>query len=322
MSWFPDDPTLQQKKECAMSSPATTTPSLIDKPRLDQSLVKRQYRRAALAKLGERVIARIILIAVSVLFLVPFYWMFVTALKPNAELSVFPPELWPKDVRWDNFIIAVNTFPFWTYFGNTVIITVGVIIGSIVSNLIVAYGFACIRWPGRDLVFYLVLATVFIPLPVSLIPLFDLFAYLHWVNTFLPLIVPSFFASSFYVFMLRQFLLQIPSDLLDAARIDGASEWQVLWHIILPLARPALAIIAILAGITAWNDFTGPLIYLQDDSLRTLSVGLDIFRTVNSQQVQFNLLMAASLLVIVPTVILFLVCQRFFVRGAILGSIK
>src|SRR5713226_2018092 len=117
-------------------------------------------------------------------------------------------------------------------------------------------------------------------------------------------------------------LLQIPGDLLDAARIDGASELQVLWRIILPLARPALAIVAILSGIAAWNDFTGPLIYLQDDALRTLSVGLETFRTVNSQEVQFNLLMAASLLVIVPTVILFLICQRFFVRGAILGSIK
>jgi multiple sugar transport system permease protein len=305
-----------------MSSTATTTTSTLDKSPSDRSQFQRQHRRAALARLGEGVIARVILITVSILFLVPFYWMFVTALKPNAELSLFPPELWPKVVHWDNFMIAVNTFPFWTYFGNTVIITAGVIIGSIVSNLVVAYGFACIRWPGRDLVFYIVLATVFIPLPVSLIPLFDMFAYLRWVNTFLPLIVPSFFASSFYVFMLRQFLLQIPSDLLDAARIDGASELQVLWRIVLPLARPALAIVAILAGITAWNDFTGPLIYLQDDSLRTLSVGLDIFRTVNSQEVQFNLLMAASLLVIVPTVILFLVCQRFFVRGAILGSIK
>ncbi|HLZ58461.1 MAG TPA: carbohydrate ABC transporter permease [Ktedonosporobacter sp.] len=304
-----------------MSSVVSTT-STINKPPVDQQTVARQRQRRAMTKLGESVVARVILIATCVLFLVPFYWMFVTALKPDAELSIFPPELWPRAVQWGNFLAAVNTFPFWTYFGNTLVITAGVIIGSIISNLFVAYGFACIRWPGRDLVFYIVLATVFIPLPVALIPLFDMFAYLHWTNTFLPLIVPAFFSSSFYVFMLRQFLLQIPSDLLDAARIDGASELQILWRIIFPLARPALAIVAILSGIAAWNDFTGPLIYLQDDTLRTLSVGLETFRTVNSQDVQVNLLMAASLLVIVPTVILFLFCQRFFVRGAILGSIK
>jgi multiple sugar transport system permease protein len=304
-----------------MSSAVSTTTTL-DRPPVDRGDVERQHRRAAMMKLGEKTVARVVLIVVCVFYLIPFYWMFVTALKPDAELSIFPPEFWPRDVRWDNFASAVNTFPFWTYFGNTLVITLGVIIGSVISNLFVAYGFACIRWPGRDMVFYVVLATIFIPLPVALIPLFDMFAYLHWTNTFLPLIVPSFFASSFYVFMLRQFLLQLPSDLLDAARIDGASELQILWRVIFPLARPALAIVAILAGIAAWNDFTGPLIYLQDDALRTLSVGLETFRTVNSQEVQFNLLMAASLLVIVPTVILFLICQRFFVRGAILGSIK
>ncbi|MBO0791430.1 MAG: carbohydrate ABC transporter permease, partial [Ktedonobacteraceae bacterium] len=199
---------------------------------------------------------------------------------------------------------------------------VGVIIGSVVANLFVAYGFACIRWPGRDIVFYVVIATIFIPFPVALIPLFDLFASIRWVNTFLPLIVPAFFGSSFYVFLFRQFLLQIPSELLDAARIDGASELQILARLIFPISLPAIAIVAIFSGIGAWNEFVQPLIYLQDDSLRTLSVGLETFRTVNSQDVQFNLLMAASVLVILPVVILFLVFQRFFIRGAIMGSIK
>jgi multiple sugar transport system permease protein len=298
-------------------STVVTTPPIVK-----QSAVERHHRRVALTKLSEGIVARVILIAVCVLFIIPFYWMFVTALKPNVELSVFPPELWPKDVQWGNFQKAIDTFPFWTYFGNTIVITAGVIIGHIVSNLFVAYGFACIRWPGRDLVFYIVLGTIFIPLPVTLIPLFDMFASIRWTNTFLPLIVPSFFASSFYVFLLRQFLLQIPSELLDAARIDGASELQILWRIIFPLAKPAIAIVAIFSGIAAWNDFTGPLIYLQDDALRTLSVGLETFRTVNSQEVQFNLLMAASVLVAIPAIILFLVFQRFFVRGTVVGSIK
>lgn len=289
---------------------------------MNKTAIRHHHWQVTRRKLGEQMVSRIFLIAVSALYMLPLYWMFVTALKPDAELSVFPPELWPGNVQWENFARAVGTFPFWTYFVNTVIITAGVMIGHVLSNLFVAYGFSCIRWPGRDRIFYVVLATIFIPFPVALVPLFDLFASLHWVNTFLPLIVPSFFASSFYVFLFRQFLLQLPGDLLDAARIDGATELQIFARIVLPLSLPAIAVVALLSGLGAWNDFVLPLIYLQDDNLRTLSIGLETFRTVNSQDVQFNLLMAASVLVILPIIIIFLAFQRFFIRGVVMGSIQ
>lgn len=275
---------------------------------------------ATMQKLAGQVIVRIFLITMSLLFFVPIYWMLVTALKSTPELTIFPPTFWPLHAQWGNFIQAYNAISFGTYFVNSVIITVLVVIGTVLSNLVVAYGFACIRWPGRDQIFYLLIATLFIPLPIAIIPLFDLFASLHWVNTFLPLVVPSFFASAFYVFLLRQFLLQTPYELIEAARIDGASELQILWQVIVPIARPAIAVVAIFAAVGAWNDFTGPLIYLQDDRLRTLAVGLIFFRSTHD--IQFNLLMAASLMSILPVVVLFLAFQRFFIRAVTLGTIR
>ncbi|GHO69945.1 sugar ABC transporter permease [Ktedonobacter sp. SOSP1-52] len=282
--------------------------------------IAQRKRLIATRKLIDKSLTRVFLIIMSVIFLVPLYWMIVTALKSNPELAQIPPTIVPQSWEWDNFVKAFQTIPFASYFLNSVLITVLTVVGALISNLIVAYGFSCIEWPGRNLVFYLVLATIFIPFPLAIIPQFDMFAWLHWINTYLPLVVPSFFASAFYTFMLRQFLLQIPRDLLDAARIDGASEWRILWQVVAPMARPALAAVAIFAAIGAWNDFMGPLIYLQDDALQTLSIGLQAFRSTHD--IQFNLLMAASVMVIVPVTLLFFVFQRFFIRGVTLGSIR
>lgn len=268
------------------------------------------------------VLARVVLIAMSLLFLVPIYWMVISALKGNSELGAFPPTWFPQWLDWSNFGDAVNAMPFFTFFRNTLIITVCVTLFSMVSNLVIAYGFACLEWRGRDRLFYVVLATLFIPFPVTLIPMFDLYARLGWINTFLPLIVPSLFGSAFYVFLLRQFLLQIPKDLLNAARMDGASEWGILWRIVFPQARAALVTVGIFAAVGAWNDFLGPLIYLQDENVQTLSIGLQIFRLNNSQDFQFNQLMAASVLIILPLVVLFFVFQRTFIKGVQIGSFK
>ncbi|WP_144750225.1 carbohydrate ABC transporter permease [Curtobacterium pusillum] len=268
------------------------------------------------------VLARVVLIAMSLLFLVPIYWMVISALKGNSELGAFPPTWFPQWLDWSNFADAVNAMPFFTFFRNTLIITVCVTVFSMVSNLVIAYGFACLEWRGRDRLFYVVLATLFIPFPVTLIPMFDLYARLGWINTFLPLIVPSLFGSAFYVFLLRQFLLQIPKDLLNAARMDGASEWGILWRIVFPQARAALVTVGIFAAVGAWNDFLGPLIYLQDQNVQTLSIGLQVFRLNNSQDFQFNQLMAASVLIILPLVVLFFVFQRTFIKGVQIGSFK
>jgi len=266
--------------------------------------------------------ARVVLIAMSLLFLIPIYWMVISALKSNSELGAFPPTWFPQWLDWSNFGEAVNAMPFFTFFRNTLIITVLVTLFSMVSNLVIAYGFSCIEWRGRDRMFYVVLATLFIPFPVTLIPMFDLYARLGWINTFLPLVVPSLFGSAFYVFLLRQFLLQIPKDLLDAARMDGASEWRILWRIVLPQAKAALVTVGIFAAVGAWNDFLGPLIYLQDENVQTLSIGLQVFRLNNSADFQFNQLMAASILIILPLVILFFFFQRTFLKGIQIGSFK
>jgi multiple sugar transport system permease protein len=196
------------------------------------------------------------------------------------------------------------------------------IAGAAISNPIIAYGFSRIDWPGRDKIFMVVLATVFIPYPVLIIALFDIFARLQWVNTFWPLTVPLFFGNPFWIFLLRQFFMQISQEVSDAARIDGASEFRILFQIIMPQALPALAVVLLLAALHAWNDFLGPLLYLQDASMYTLAVGLTFFQSASQYSVQFNLLMAASLLVVAPVITLFLIFQRAFVEGISFGGSK
>jgi multiple sugar transport system permease protein len=264
--------------------------------------------------------SRTSLILFACLFMLPLYWMFISAVKPSAELGQFPPTLWPRAWEWGNFREAVEFIPFFTYLRNTMIVTAGTVLGAVISNPIIAYGFSRIQWPGRDIIFYVVIATIFIPFPVLMVALFDIFAALGWVNTFLPLIVPMFFGNPFWIFLMRQFFMQIPSEISDAARVDGANEFQIFLRIILPLARPAIAVIAIFATVLAWNDFLGPLIYLQDESRYTLAIGLQFFRSL--YDIEFNLLMAASTLVVLPVIIVFLVFQRYFLEGLTLGSVK
>jgi multiple sugar transport system permease protein len=285
-------------------------------------------------QLQRQVVPRIALILVCALFLLPFYWMVNTALKSQQELLAYPPTLWPSELHWSNFQDAVNYIPFWRYLANTLAITALTIIGSVISNPIIAYGFSRIDWPGRDKVFYVVLATVFIPFPVLIVALFDIFARTprpvieagrlalegNWINTYLPLVVPMFFGNAFWIFLMRQFFLQLPTEVSDAARIDGASEFRIFAEIILPQALPAIGVISIFAALFAWNDFLGPLIYLQDESMYTLSIGLTFFKS--QRELQFSLLMAASTLVVLPVVALFLLFQKAFVEGISLGSIK
>lgn len=287
---------------------------------------RRPVTRAGVMRfLKEKVASRMLLIAVAAFFLAPLYWMFVTALKSPAELSQFPPTLWPREPQWGNFVDAVTFIPFGRYFFNTVVIAALGTIGTTLSSFVVAYGFSRLRWPGRDIVFVTVLASIFIfvrfPVnPITMVPLFVLFAKMGWVNTFLPLIVPTFFGNPFYIFLLRQFLLQIPREISDAARIDGANEFQIMRRVVLPLCKPALAVVAIFAAFMLWNDFLGPLIYLQDQDRYTLSVGLSFYQ--GTHDTQWHLLMAASTLVVLPQLAIFFFFQRFFLEGITLGSVK
>ena len=268
-------------------------------------------------------VSRIFLIGMSLFYISPMYWMLVTALKSDRELANFPPTLWPHEVDWQNFDQATRTFPFLSYLENTIFYAALTVLGSVLSNFVIAYGFSRIKWTGRDLLFYPVIASIFIFIqfpvnPITMVPMFSFFARLGLVNSFLPLILPTFFGNPFFIFLLRQFMLQIPADLSEAARIDGANEFQIMYRIILPLARPALVVVGLLAGVNAWNDFLGPLIYLQNDKLYTLSLGLTFFKTMHG--IQFNLLMAASCLVVLPVIVVFLFFQRFFIEGISLGG--
>jgi len=276
-------------------------------------------------EISRQAITRLLLIAMSLFYISPIYWMLVTALKSDRELSRFPPSLWPYDAVWKNFDQAMKTFPFLNFLENTVFYATLVMLGSVMSNFLIAYGFSRIKWPGRDLLFYPVVASIFIFIqfpvnPITMVPMFALFAKLGMVNSYLPLVLPTFFGNPFFIFLLRQFMLQIPADLSEAARIDGANEFQIMCRIILPLARPALVVVALFAGVGAWNDFLGPLIYLHSDNLYTLSLGLTYFKTMHG--IQFNLLMAASCLVVLPVIVVFLFFQRFFMEGVRIGASK
>jgi multiple sugar transport system permease protein len=273
-------------------------------------------------RVRSEVVPRIVLVVMCLVFVLPFYWMLITALKTNEELTAYPPTLWPRSPQWANFAAAVEIFPFWRFLQNTATITALTVLGAAISNPIVAYGFSRIPWPGRDKVFFLVLATVFVPFPVLIIALFDIFARLGWINTFLPLVVPFFFGSAFWIFLMRQFFLRIPQEISDAARLDGANELQILFKIIMPQSWPALSAVSLFAGLHAWNDFLGPLIFLQDETTYTLAIGLTFFESQSQYDIKLNLLMAASALVVLPVVVVFLMFQRVFVEGVTLGSMK
>ncbi|HEU4326221.1 MAG TPA: carbohydrate ABC transporter permease [Roseiflexaceae bacterium] len=272
-----------------------------------------------------RLLAWLTLVGLCVLFLTPFLWMVSTSLKPTNEL--FDTNWIPRQTSWENYRLAFSYGDWGRWTGNTVLITALAVVGSVLSNALVAYAFARLRWPGRDTLFSLVLATMMLPGIVTLIPQFVLFARLPafglqesrtWVNTFLPLVVPAFTGSAFYIFLLRQFMRGIPMELSEAARIDGASELRIWWTIVLPLTAPALAAIAIFSFQGAWEDFMGPLLYLQREDLYTLQLGLRQFEHAAGGSPAWNWLMAASLVVMLPVIVVFILFQRYFIEGVTL----
>jgi multiple sugar transport system permease protein len=264
--------------------------------------------------------ARVLLVLASLAFLSPFAWLFSTSVKPTSQLAVMPPIWIPHPTEWHYWRDAFTVFPYGQYFANTVIVTGLVIIGVLVSSAPVAYGFAKIPWPGRNAVFLIVLATMMVPYQVYMIPLYLVFSTLGWVGGFKPLTVPAFFGDAFSIFLLRQFFLGIPSELSEAARIDGASELRIFLRVVLPLAKPALATVALFAFVATWQDFLAPLIYLQDASTFTLSVAL--YTLLGEHSTQWQLLYAASFLVAVPPLLIFLCAQRTFIQGITLSGLK
>jgi multiple sugar transport system permease protein len=267
-----------------------------------------------------KVLPRIILVVMCFIFFLPYYWMIISSLKSSMEMRAIPPTLFPHEFHFEHYAEAVKYIPFARYMANSLTIVVFSIIGAVFSNCLVSYGLSRIPWKGRKIVFSLVIATMFIPFPVILVALFDIFVKLRLVNTFFPLILPAYTGGAMHIFMMRQYLLGIPMELSDAGYIDGANEFQIFRILILPLMQPVIAVVAIFTALNHWNDFMGPLIYIQDQNLYPLSIGLQFFRS--QYNVEYSMLMAASTLVALPVVVIFLCFQRFFVQGITVGALK
>ncbi len=264
----------------------------------------------------------LVLATLSLVFLIPLLWLFVSSLMPLSQIGKWPPEWIPNPVQWENYTKALKFWHFGRSFKNTAIITFFSMVGELLSCTLVAYGFARLRFPGREPLFVLLLSTMMLPFAVRMVPMYIGFSKLGWINTFLPLIVPAFFGNPFYVFLLRQFFLTIPEELVDAARIDGASELDIWARIMLPLSGPAIIVVSIFSFQAAWNDFIGPLLYLNDERLHTLALGLYTFTAMPGQGSLYNQLMAASVLMVLPMLIVFAIFQRYFVQGVTLSGLK
>jgi ABC-type glycerol-3-phosphate transport system permease component len=276
--------------------------------------------RSQAKTLGD-ILTYVLVIVSSAVIMVPVLWMLSTALKPGGEVFLFPPRWLPSRIEWHNFRDALTFLPFAMYFRNTSVITISAMLGQLLASPIVAYAFARLKARASNAIFVLVLATMMLPTHVTMIPLFILFQRLGWIDTFLPLIVPNFFGSAYYIFLLRQFFLTIPADLADAAKIDGCGHFGTYSRIYLPLSMPALATVAIFTFMFNWNDFMSPLIYLSSNRNWTLTLGLSRFTGMYGMTA-WNLLMAATLVTITPCVLLFFFAQRYFIQGIVITGVK
>jgi multiple sugar transport system permease protein len=315
---------------------------------LPQNRANRSARRHSKTRVA---LTHIVLIAMGILFTIPFLWMLSTALKPEPELQTSQIHWIPQAFLWENFHRAtpqdtwlsfwsaqndawghfhdaimyqskdLGFIPFLEYARNTVVLTILCVAGAVFSNSLVAYAFARLKWPGRDLFFAITLATMMVPFPVLMAPMFGLFKYLGWVGTFRPLWVPVFFGNAFNIFLLRRFFRTIPMELSEAAKIDGAGEFRIFLDVILPLAKPALGVVALFTFMATWNDFLGPLIYLSDPRTYTLALGLQAYQSVNGGT-PWNLLMAATLMVVAPVIIVFFFAQKLFIQGIATSGLK
>lgn len=261
-----------------------------------------------------------VLIGLSVIFLIPLFWMVTGAFKTAADLNASPIVWFPGRMTFDNFGQAAELFPIARYFFNTAVVCVLSVIGAVASSAMVGYGLARIPWRGRNVLFGIILSTTMIPFYVTMFPVFEIWRSVGLTNSWVPLILPQFFGVPIYIFLLRQFLMSIPKELSESAKVDGANEWQIFTRVILPLIKPALVAVGLFQFLASWNDFLGPLIYLSDPDLYTISLGLSFFR--GEYATEYGPLMAVSTLAILPIVILFFFAQRTFIEGITLTGVK
>ncbi len=286
----------------------------IDSP-CQKRVIRGRVRRFWNATLGYSVLS-----VLAILFLIPLYWMFATSLKSVKQTFAVPPVLFPSPIEVSNYARVFEEVPFARFILNSFVLVTLNIIGEIFAVTLVAYGFARLRFPGRSILFLILLSTLMIPVQVTLVPRFILFAQLGWINTYLPLVVPAFTGSPFLIFLVRQNMMGIPFELDEAAYIDGASRFGVFWRIILPLSRPALILVVVFTFIGVWNDFLQPLIFLNDPKLFTVSLGLSFFQ--GQRETSWHLLMAASLMAMVPPLLLFFFAQRQLIGGISIEGLK
>ncbi|MEN6371951.1 MAG: carbohydrate ABC transporter permease [Armatimonadota bacterium] len=261
-----------------------------------------------------------LLLVGSGIVMIPFFWLISTSLKDPANIFLDPPQWIPNPVRWGNYAKALSVMPFPLYLLNTVKITLTCLVLQVLSSSIVAFGFARMRFPGKNALFIVLLSTMMLPAQVTMVSVFKIWSSLGFYDTFVPLTLPAAFGSAFFIFLLRQYFLSVPIEMDEAARIDGAGTFQVWWRVLLPQVKPALAAVAIFAFMTHWNDFMGPLIYLSDPSKRTLALALWAFQ--GQYTTDWHLLMAASTVVMFPLLVLFFAAQKYFIQGVVISGVK
>lgn len=290
---------------------------------MQQTVVRSRITGPGIQRIVMWIVAWVLTTALALMFMFPFVWSISSSLKTAFEVIAFPPRLLPRDPQWGNYVEAWSYADFSLFFRNSILVSGLGLLGQIVSSLIVAYGFARFRFPGRDALFVLCLSGMMMPVYVTIIPLFTMFRAIGWTDSFLPLIVPSYFGSAFAIFILRQFILSIPLDFDESALIDGASRWRILTHIILPNCKPALATVAIVGFMTSWNSFLAPLIFLDSVEKYTLPMGLWFLKgSIDETLPKDHLLMAGAMITTVPVLAVFVLAQNYFVEGVVMSGIK
>jgi ABC-type glycerol-3-phosphate transport system permease component len=284
--------------------------------------VVKSKRQPLLLRILPSVLWTLVAAVGSLIFILPLLWMASTAIKPLWEQMVMPPVWIPSTLEWKNFTVPWARYPFVSFYRTTLILVACNVSASLVSSSLVAYGFARLQFPGRNLLFLVLLSTMMLPGQVTLIPVYYVFTRLHWIDTLTPMIAPHLFASAFFVFLLRQFFMTISTELDDAAEIDGCGIFDVYWRIILPLSKPALTVVALMEFTRNWNDIFGPLIYLNTPRKFPIALGLRLVQTQYGTSPEVGQLMAMTLLSIIPVICVFYATQRYFIQGIVITGIK
>ena len=296
---------------------ASVTGPAIRKQIVPRAIPVEERRRRLLMAVANHSIA----IVISAVFVLPFFFILVTALMTQQQ--ALTTHLWPSPFQWGNFAKVFSEIPLIRYTYSTLVYAVLATIGVVASSIPVAYALSRMSWRGRNVAFLLVISTLMLPVQVTIVPLYVVFVRLHWIGSLKPLIVPAFFGDAFTIFLLRQFFLTIPQELSDAARVDGGGEFQIMTRVIMPLAKPAIAAVALFQFLYCWNDFFGPLLYTgSNPKIWTLAVGLSQYSETVHRSVLWNIQMAASVLFMLPVIVLFFLAQRVFVEGVTLTGVK